>query len=153
ETRENSDPTNSPLDPTTTLLLQTTTTGGADLWLQWWRFILFGEYFIRYVQSTTQSPGYTGHGAWGEMVANAYPNILGIGGRFNWLEPNTELSNNHVIEVEGQLAWFIRSPELVLKLRYGWLLQKSPDPATLGSFVLPFPVGTTNLVTLQLNFV
>src|SRR5262249_5044644 len=56
ETREGSAPTDSPLNPAITLVLQTMTTGGADLWLQWGRFVVFGEYFARYVQSTTQLP-------------------------------------------------------------------------------------------------
>lgn len=152
-TRENTDATNSPLDPQLTLLLQTMTVGGADLWLQWWRFIVYGEYFVRHVESTTQLPGYTAHGAWGQIVANVYKNLFGAGARFNWLEPNTSVGHDNVFEVEGQLAWFIKSPELVLKLRYAWLHQNSPDVATLGSFVLPFAAGTTNLATLQLNFV
>ena len=49
------------------------------------------------------------------------------------------------------MAWFIRGPALALKLRYAWLNQSSPDPTTLGTFVLPFAPGITNLVTLQLN--
>jgi hypothetical protein len=152
ETRENTDPTNSPLDPTITVLLQSMTTGGLDLWLQWRRFIFFGEYFVRYVKSTPELPGHTAHGAWGQLLANAYANIIGVGGRFGWINPNTELKNDQVVEMEGQVSWFVKAPEIVLKLRYGWLLQRSPDPAALGSFVLPFPVGTTNLLTLQLTF-
>lgn len=150
-TKENTDPTNSPLDAQQTLLLQTMTTGGADLWLQWGRFIVFGEYYRRYVGSRTGFPGHTAQGAWGQIIANAYANIIGVGARVNWLDPTSEFSNDEVIEAEGQVAWFIHAPELVLKLRYAYLHQKTPDAATLGTFTLPFAPGHTNLVTLQLT--
>jgi hypothetical protein len=150
-TGANIDPTNSPLDPVQTPLLQTISTGGADLWLQWGRFILFGEYFQRYSESTPQRPGVTAKGAWGQLIANAWANRIGVGGRLDWIDPSSELSNDQVVEVEGQVAWFIRGPALALKLRYAWLNQSSPDPTTLGTFVLPFAPGITNLLTLQLN--
>lgn len=154
--KENIDPTNSPLDPTQTPLSQTMSTFGGDLWFQWGRFILNGEYYWRYRTSTDQLSGYTSQGAWGQLVANVYANKIGAGTRFNWINPNSLLAHDNVIELEGQLVWWIQAPGLSLKLRYAYLHQQTPDAEKLASFptfVLPFTPGPTHLTTLQMTLV
>lgn len=148
---ENVAPTNSPLDTQQSFLLQTMSTIGADLWLQYDRLIVTGEYYRRYVDATATVPRTTAQGAWGQILANVYDRRIGVGARVNWIDPSSNLSNDDLIGAEGQVAWFIHAPELVLKLRYAWMHQRSPDPAALGAVPLPFAVGTTNLLTLQLN--
>lgn len=60
--------------------------------------------------------------ACGQIIVNLYCNLIGAGVRFNWIDPNTELSNDNSFEVEG-LAWFIQPPALTL--RYAWLKQQA----------------------------
>jgi len=53
-------------------------------------------------------------------------------------------------EVEGSLVYYIKAPQVVLKLRQGWLYQRAPsDP----DVPLPFVAGRTNVTTLQLNLI
>lgn len=148
---ENYNPTNSVLDPLPFLVSRTMMTVGGDVWFQSGRFIVFGEYFFRHIDEDDLLPGYDSQGAWGQVLVNVWDETIGVGGRFNWIDPNLDLEDDRVLEVEGQVAWFIQPPELVLKLRYAYLDQRSPDEETLGDFQLPFIVGTTHVATLQLT--
>lgn len=140
---------NNVLTPEHSLLVRRNTTAGADLWIQGGPFIAFGEVYWSTERDDVTSR-HSVYGAWGQVVANVYKNLFGAGGRFNWIDPNSNLSGDQALSVEGQLAWFIHPPELVLKLRYAWIRQRSPEPAELGFFQLPFAVGTTHLATAQL---
>ena len=109
------------------------------------------EYYRRVLTETSELAGLSAQGAWGRIIANAYANRIALGGRFNWLDPSSRLSNDRVLQAEGQVAWYILAPSLVLRLRYAWQEQRSPDPAALGKVRLPFAPGTTHLITLQLT--
>jgi hypothetical protein len=124
---------------------------GADLWFQYGRVIAFGELYWRTQNPTGTSGAIHAYGAWSQVVVNAYANIVGVGARVSWIDPDVDLANDQALEAEAQLAWFIHAPELVLKLRYAWLDQRSPDVAEAADVVLPFAEGRTNLVTLQLT--
>jgi hypothetical protein len=128
-----------------------TSSASGDLWLQKGRLIAFGEFYWR-TQKENDAPDSIGaYGAWGQVILNAYKNLIGVGARCNWIDPNNELPSDRALEFEGQVAWFIHPPEVVLKLRYAWLDQKTPGAARLGEFTLPFVTGTSNLATLQLT--
>ena len=87
-------------------------------------------------------------------MLDVYKHLLGLGARVNWMNPSTSFSGQaNVLTLEGQVAWFIHAPEVVLKARYAWIEQKAPDPDAVGTFVLPHPAGTTSIATLQLNVV
>jgi len=124
---------------------------GGDLWFQSGPVIVFGEFYWRRQRLVDGGDWYGAMGAWGQAIVNVYRNILGAGVRVSWIEPNTELSHDNSYELEGQVAWLIRPPQLALKLRYAWLKQQAPDEAELGEFVLPYVEGTTHVVTLQLT--
>ncbi len=149
---ENYNPTNSVLTPLPIIVSRKMTTGGADVWFQTGPVIAFVEYFYRHIEDEGSLPGYNSQGVWGQVMVDVYRNMFGVGGRFNWINPNMDVSHDRVLEGEAQVAWFIQPPELVLKLRYAILDQKEPDPAALGpGYQIPFIAGTTNLVTLQLT--
>lgn len=149
-TVENYNPSNSVLTPITPLVTNELGLVGGDLWFQAGRAIVFSEFYWRRSRPLGTSDWYNAYGAWGQAVVDLYRQKLGAGVRCNWLNPNAEISSAQVYEVEGQLAWFIHAPQLVLKLRYAWLKQRSPDADELDAFTLPFPVGITHVATLQL---
>ncbi len=149
---ENYNPTNSVLDPLPIVISRKMTTGGADVWFQSGPVIAFVEYFYRHIEDEGVLPGYNSQGVWGQVMVDVYENMFGVGGRFNWINPNMDVSSDRVLEGEAQVAWFIDAPELVLKLRYAILDQKEPDPADLDAgYQIPFIAGTTNVITLQLT--
>jgi hypothetical protein len=149
---DNYNPSNSVLNPLPILVSRTMTTIGGDVWFQSGPFIGTVEYYYRHLEDEDPLPGYSSQGVWGQVMLDVYRRMFGVGARFNWLNPNMEVSSDRVLEGEGQVAWFINPPHLVLKLRYALLDQKQPDPAALGpGYQLPFIPGTTNVVTLQLT--
>ncbi|HVK61599.1 MAG TPA: hypothetical protein VM432_08620, partial [Bdellovibrionales bacterium] len=148
-TEESYNLSNSVLTPVQTSETEETTTAGADVWFQQGRLIAFGEYYWRRLEPESTGPAFNSSGAWGQVIVNAYKDILGVGARANWIDPNSDLSNDEASILEGQIAWFIKAPEQVLKLRYAWENQQSPDEDALGDFILPYPVGTSHVVTLQ----
>jgi hypothetical protein len=149
---ENYNPSNSVLDPRPILVSRTMTTGGADMWFQSGPFIASAEYYYRQIEENDGLPGYDSQGVWGQALLDVYRQTFGVGVRFNWLNPNMNVSSDRVLEGEGQVAWFINPRHLVLKLRYALLDQKVPDPAALGpGYQLPFIPGTTTVLTLQLT--
>lgn len=120
--QENFNISNNLLTPAHSLSTERMGTAAADLWFQASRLIAFGEFYYRRVDPLGGGTStYDSYGAWGQAVFNLYKNQLGIGARCGWLDPSTELKNDASYEVEGQLAYFIHPPELVLKLRYAWL--------------------------------
>jgi hypothetical protein len=129
---------------------QATTVGG-DLWLQSGSLIVFGEYFGRRVADDGEVAGYYSQGWWGQAIVDVYRHVIGAGVRIDYLDPRLDLDDDRALGIEGQLAWFIHAPELVLKARYGYLRQDSPQPTALAEFELPFAVGTSHLFTLQLT--
>ncbi|MFT3927026.1 MAG: porin [Myxococcales bacterium] len=150
--QENFNAANNFLTPAHSIVTEKLGTAAADVWFQAHRLILFGEFYWRRVDPVGGgTSAYGSYGAWGQAVFNLYKNLLGIGARCGWMNPSTDLANDQSTEVEAQLAYFIHPPELVLKLRYAWLKQKSPDLADAPyGFVLPFAEGKSNLATLQL---
>jgi hypothetical protein len=149
---DNYNPTNSVLNPLPILVSRKMATGGADAWFQSGPFIASAEYYYRRIQESDGLPGYNSQGVWGQFMLDVYRQTIGVGARFNWLNPNMDVSSDRVLEGEGQVAWFINPRHLVLKLRYALLDQKEPDPAALGpGYQLPFIPGTTNVITLQLT--
>lgn len=148
---ENFNPTNSILTPTPPVATQIMTMAGGDLWIQGGPVIVFGELYWRRLGPADGVARSSSLGAWGEVVVNAFRNILGVGVRVNWMNPILDLANDQLIELEAQVAWFIHPPNIVLKGRYAWLRQNSPGEASLGTFQLPFPPGTSNVATLQMT--
>ncbi len=152
--RENYNFSNSVVDAVPSILNQRAWTGGADAWFQGGPVIVSAEYYWRRLTGIGGAPSYDSQGVWGQVVVNAYKNLVGVGGRASWLDPNRDLGRDQAITLEGQIAWFLHAPELILKLRYGWIRQRSAggdaiDPAQAAR--LPFAPGTTHLATLQLN--
>ncbi len=154
-TADNLNDSNSILQPETIDLARPMTTFGADLWLQGGPAIVFGEVYRRHVEETNGFGSYSSQGFWAQAMVDVYEHMFGVGARFNWLDPNTDLDDDRVVELEAMGAWFIHAPELVLKLRYAWLDQDEPDPDDLaaapGDFQLPFIVGSSHVATLQLT--
>ncbi len=148
---ENFNPTNSILTPIPSLVTQVMTMAGGDLWLQGGPVIVFGELYWRRLGPAEGAARSSSLGAWGEVVLNAYRNIIGVGARVSWIDPNLDLSDDQVVELEAQVAWFIHAPNIVLKGRYAWLRQQSPGEQSLGTFQLPFAAGTSNVATLQMT--
>lgn len=154
-TVDNLNNSNSILQPETIDVARKMTTGSFDLWLQGGPVIVFGEYYRRHVEESNGLESYSSEGVWGQAMVDVYEHMFGVGARFNWLNPNTSLDGDRVLQLEGMGAWFIHPPELVLKLRYTWLDQSEPDPEDLAAapddYKLPFIPGSSHVVTLQLT--
>jgi hypothetical protein len=148
---ETESPTQGVLTPEPFDTAQKMTTFGGDLWVQGGPVIVFGEYFARHIEDSDVLPGYSSHGVWGQVVVDVYERLIGAGVRANYLDPKLDLDDDRVVELEGQLAWLIHPPELVLKASYSYLHQDSPDAETLDDFELPFVPGSSHVLTLQIT--
>ncbi len=148
---ETNDPTTGGIEPEAVKVTQTMTTAGGDLWIQAGRVIVFGEYYARHIEDEGPEPGYFSQGAWAQVAVDVYERLVGAGARISTLDPKLDLDDDRVVELEGQLAWFIHAPELVLKASYSYLHQDVPDAATLADFELPFSPGAAHALTLELT--
>ncbi len=119
------------------------------MWLQGGPFIVFGEGYWRSQRAEDQASYRSQYGAWGQIIADVYKHHFGLGARVNWVEPNLGMGTDRFLSAEGQFAWFIHAPELILKARYAWIDQKSPGTEPAGA--LPDVPGTSHVATLQLN--
>ncbi|MBZ4407767.1 OprO/OprP family phosphate-selective porin [Myxococcus sp. XM-1-1-1] len=149
---ENFNPSNSILNPAVPTTVATRVgTLSFDLWWQLGRIIVFGEFYWRALKPVGVADTFSTYGAWGQVLVNVYRNRLGAGVRMNWLDPHADITGDRTLELEAQVAWFIQAPELMLKLRYGWLDQGTPDAPLPTGVQLPFSPGTSGVTTLQLN--
>ncbi|MBU8894849.1 OprO/OprP family phosphate-selective porin [Corallococcus sp. M34] len=127
-------------------------TGGVDLMVQAQRFTFFGEAYLRRTEPEGDgAPRFTSVGAWVQADYVVYKKVVDVGVRLSFLNPSTELAHDLLYIEEVQLAWFVDAPTLAFKLRYQLAHQQSPDPALVGDVQLAKDVGTTNVITLQVN--
>jgi len=126
--------------------------GGADMWIynEWFAFYMEGM-----VRQTEPPMGakYTSGGLWMQASGPLIAKTMDLAARFNYLNPSTDLANDNFYSIEGQLAYyFMHTPNLVLKLRYGYGHQDTVDMAQQGpvTLVLSTP-GRIQLFTIQLN--
>ncbi len=126
--------------------------GGWDLWVQGPRFIFYVDGTVRHTTPTTGA-SFTSVGVWTQLGVMLVNRTLDAGVRLNWLNPSTDLSNDQFYSAEGQIAWYpAHSPNLVLKLRYGFGHQNSPGTAALGAVPLVISTpGNTQIATVQGN--
>jgi len=128
------------------------TCGAADIYMQGRFFAGMAEAYVRETTPDVTAVGYTSIGMWGQIGFMFWPRTMDVGVRVNWLDPSTKLSNDNFISGEGQIAYYVTSsPNLVIKLRYGYAEQHSPGMAALGAVPLVLAAGTTQLFTAQLN--
>jgi hypothetical protein len=107
-----------------------------------------------YARRTTPSDGsanYTSVGAWAQVSVLVFRRLLDVAVLGAWTDPSTSLSNDRFLAGEGQVAYYVKAPALILKLRYAYADQQSPGMTALGSVKLPGTAGTTQLITLQVN--
>jgi hypothetical protein len=153
---ENFNPATFSLEATPSGVTTEHVAGGADVFVQGGRFVLFGEGFVRETDPGTDDEGvnpgsYTSFGAWAQVGVLLYERVLDAGLRFNWLDPSS-LSNDQLISGEAQLVYYIDANHLNLHLRYGLARQQSPGDDRLDGVSLPLAsAGTYNVFTLQLN--
>jgi hypothetical protein len=122
--------------------------GGGDVFLQAPTFAIFGEAF--YGRTRPNGPAYRSWGAWAQASYLLVPHALDVAVRVQYLDPSTTLSDDTFESVEGQLAWYIHAPHLVLRLRYG--LARQHAPMNPGDVNLPIGVtGRVEVFTLQLT--
>ena len=124
--------------------------GGADFYLQSPRVMFLTEGYVRRTYPSGAA-SYLSVGAWGQVGVLLLPKHLDAAVRISWTNPSTTLSDDRFFSAEGQLAYYIAAPTLILKLRYGYGNQESPGTTALGSVTLPATAGRTQLITLQIN--
>jgi hypothetical protein len=122
-----------------------------DVMVQGGHFVFLSEIYWRHTNPGSPDPDFDSWGIWGQAGYEIIDEVLDVGVRLSYLDPSTDLSDDRLIAVEAQAAWYAIGTKLVVKLRWALGNQHSPDPATLGAVVLPLPAGTTQLFTLQLN--
>ncbi len=119
-----------------------------DIWVQGGPVVVFGEGYYRHIDPVLGS-SYSSVGGWGQVAVGVYEDVIGAGVRAGYINPDTDLEDDEAFELEGQVAYFIEPPELVLKARYGYIDQSSPtEPGVAG---IPFDPGQTHVATLQLT--
>jgi hypothetical protein len=132
------------------------TAAAGDFQLQWDRFGFFGEVYGRRIESkTTPTPPFWQAGAWAQANVTFYKKVLDLAVRVNWIDPSLQLTNDQFFATEVQLAWFIKAPYVILRLRYAYGHQQNPGPAPetnpqlFDVVQLPYSTGTGHQVTLQ----
>jgi hypothetical protein len=152
---ENFNPSSFRFDVTASGTVRTQAAGVADLWLQGKRFSALVEGYGRRTDPEAASEGdsFTSVGVWGQIGFLLVPHLLDIAVRGNWLDPSTSLDNDRFVSGEVQLALYVtRSPNLVVKLRYGFGNQQSPGKEALGPVTLfTATPGDIHVGTAQLN--
>ena len=78
-----------------------------------------------------------------------YRNVVAAGLRGGWIDPDLAIAHNDAFEIEGQVAYYIDAPNLVLKTRYAYIDQRVPVDAGVAG--LPFVAGKSHVATLQLT--
>ena len=133
-------------------------TGGVDLLIQWRRFGFFGEFYGRRISPRDlPTPSFTQYGAWAQAHYTFWRRALDAAVRFDWIQPSASLANDDFFSGETQLAWFIYSTTLALRLRYGFAHQADPgaapanDPMFFTTVGLPTSPGWLHLITLQIQ--
>jgi hypothetical protein len=110
------------------------------------------EGYTRQTDPESTGATYTSTGIWGQLGFLILPRTLDIGVRVNWLNPSTDLDNDTFASGEVQMAYYVtHSPNLVVKLRYGYGEQQSPGMDALGPVALFTKEGKFQLATAQLN--
>ncbi|HWE27830.1 MAG TPA: hypothetical protein VHB97_07500, partial [Polyangia bacterium] len=133
-------------------------TGAADLLIQWHRFGFFSEFYARRIspRDVPTSP-FTQYGAWAQAHYTFWRRALDGALRFDWIQASSSLPNSDFYSGEAQVAWFIYSNSLAVRLRYGFAHQGDPgpapatDPMFLTTVGLPIAPGWLHVVTLQLQ--
>jgi hypothetical protein len=126
--------------------------GAADIFIQGKRFAGTVEGYTRQTDPESTGATYTSTGIWGQLGFLILPRTLDIGVRVNWLNPSTDLDNDTFASGEVQMAYYVtHSPNLVVKLRYGYGEQQSPGMDALGPVALFTKEGKFQLATAQLN--
>ncbi len=125
---------------------------GVDAGVQSGRLMFFAEGYARRTTPPT-GPRYTSVGAWGQLGVLLLPRRLDFAVRGSWANASLDLSDDLLFMGEAQVAWYVRAPMLIVKLRYGYSDQQSPGMTALGAVTLPATVGHLQIITLQLNLV
>jgi hypothetical protein len=126
---------------------------GADVFFQSSRLHVFTEGYLRRTYPLGDLPSYLSLGIWGQVGVLIIPRHLDAGVSGSWANPSTSLSSDRLLGGEGQIAYYISAPTLILKLRYAYFDQQTPGMAALGPVSLPATVGRTQVITLQINLV
>jgi len=147
---ENFDPNTFNYTATGTGMTNGERAGGADFYLQSRRVMFLTEGYVRRTYPSGAA-SYLSVGAWGQVGVLLLPKHLDAAVRISWTNPSTTLTDDRFFSAEGQLAYYISAPTLILKLRYGYGNQESPGTMALGSLTLPATAGRTQLITLQIN--
>jgi hypothetical protein len=124
---------------------------GADVFFQSSRLHVFAEGYLRRTSPEDGGPSYVSLGAWGQVGVLLVPRHLDVAVSGSWADPSTSLSGDRLLGGEGQVAYYISAPTLILKLRYAYFDQQTPGLGALGSVPLPATAGRTQVVTLQIN--
>ena len=124
--------------------------GGADVLFQSSRLVFLTEGYLRRTYPAG-SGSYLSLGLWGQLGFLLLPRRLDAAVRISWTNPSTTLADDLFFSAEGQIAYYISAPTLILKLRYGYGDQQSPGTSALGAVTLPATAGRTQLITLQIN--
>lgn len=124
---------------------------GADVFFQSSRLHVFTEGYLRRTYPPSGAPSYLSLGIWGQVGVLLLPRHLDVAVSGSWADPSTSLSGDRLLGGEGQFAYYISAPTLILKLRYAYFDQQTPGMAALGPVSLPATVGRTQVITLQLN--
>ncbi len=148
---ENFDPDSFLLTATASGMTTSQKTGGADIFLQASRVVFLTEGFVRRTNPLDGTPNYTSVGAWAQLGVLVLRNRLDVAAQVDWADPSTSLSNDRFLAGEGQVAYYVRAPQLIFKLRYAYADQQTPGTTALGSVKLPATAGRTQLITLQVN--
>jgi hypothetical protein len=80
-----------------------------DVWVQGGPVVVFGEGYYRHVDPITGA-SYSSVGAWGQVAVGVYRDLVGAGVRGGYIDPDTDLDDDHAFELEVQVAYFIAPP-------------------------------------------
>jgi hypothetical protein len=111
-----------------------------------------------YFRRTTPHEGladYSSVGAWAHVGVLVYKRALDVGIRGSWANVNVTNDGAKGVFLAGEVisTWYIHTPNLALKLRYGYADQQGPadGSSSIGGAPLILSPGNVHVLTSQFN--
>lgn len=126
---------------------------GADIFVQSSRVVALAEGYVRRTDPHGGNPDYTAVGAFAQLGVLIYQRSVDAALRLSWADVNVDADRDTGAGVEVASTWYVHSPNVAFKLRYGYGSQRTPlgGGTSSGGAPLILAPGPTQIMTAQIN--
>lgn len=155
---ENFNPSTFKFDASPTNVTTLNNAAGFDIFLQSQRVMGLVEGYIRRTDPhTTGQADFTSIGGFAQLGLMVYKRDLDLAVRGTYLDPNVDADRDQAFAIEGNTSWYIHAPWVVVKARYGYGYQRTPNEGvsaqdSAGAKLISAP-GPIHVLTAQINTV